>query len=499
MNKRTKHGRRKKTVDEKELLKRKQVKEIRLTLSNLGFTMLSGISGHNFTYRDRTTEIDDFWVYENLVFIVEYTTDQDISKHLLNKKVFYDLVDSSHADFIDFMLSNTLFKPYQDYFEHNDYTKKQIHIRILYCSLKQVDKQLKNLFTENRSVVFYDYDIAYYFKQIASTIKYSARYEFFLFIKIDHSHIGNSNISSNNVFEGDILPVEKSSFKDGYNVVSFYIDAESLMRRAYVLRQESWRYDDAGGLYQRMMIGKKINSMRKYLSTEGRVFINNIIATISKESTKLLDNDNNVIEIDTKGQIAGNESGYETIKPTRVQIEDKPNVIGIIDGQHRVYAYHEGTDVYEDAIKKIRNKQHLLVTAVLFPESEKKEERQKFEATLFKEINNTQSNISSALKQQIELMISPFSTTAISKKILNRLNDNGPLHNHIELHSYDKGKIKTGSIVSFGLLPLVKYDDSSESDSFFKIWNNERKTVLKEADCKEFELRDEYTTDALSF
>ncbi|MBR4811022.1 MAG: hypothetical protein IK039_04595 [Bacteroidaceae bacterium] len=482
----------KKQLSEDEIIKRSQKKDISTALANMGFKRLSGIADRNFTYKERQTDIDDFYVYENIVLLIEYTTASDVSKHLVPKSVFYDLVDRSHADFVSYMLSNPLFVSFKDYYEQGGYTKNQIRIRILYCSLQPVDKKHKKLFENNQTLLFYDYEIAYYFKQLASVIKHSAKYEFFMFLNINHSDIGPIDVSSSSVFQGDILPVEKSSFKSGYNVVSFYIDAESLMRRAYVLRQESWRYSNAGGLYQRMIIGKKINSMRKYLSSEGRVFINNIIATISKGSAKLLDDNGNVIEIDNQGQFVGNESGYDKIKPTRVQIEDKPNVIGIIDGQHRVYAYHEGTDLYEDNIKIIRKKQHLLVTAVLFPESESVFERQKFEATLFKEINNTQSNISSALKQQIELMISPFSSTAISKCILNSLNDNGPLHNHIELHSYDKGKIKTASIVSFGLQPLVKFDDSSESDSFFKIWKNDRKNALKEVDCNDLVLRNEY-------
>ena len=73
---------------------------------------------------------------------------------------------------------------------------------------------------------------------------------------------------------------EKSSFKEGYKIISFYIDAASLLKRAYVLRQEGWRKKENVGYYQRMLDSKKIVGMRRYLSTEGRVFINNIIAQL---------------------------------------------------------------------------------------------------------------------------------------------------------------------------------------------------------------------------
>ena len=362
----------------------------------------------------------------------------------------------------------------------------------MYCSIKPVESQYKEVFSDNKSVFFYDYDIVQYFKLLSATIKRSARYELFHFLEIKASEIGNnrSDIPSSDKFKGNILPVEKSSFKDGHNIISFYIDAESLIRRTYVLRQESWREDDAGGFYQRMVIGKKISSMRKYLANEGRVFINNIIATLSNDSAQLLDSNGKEVIISDKGVFEGNES-HDQVMPAQVQIDDLPNIIGIIDGQHRVYAYHEGTDAYENKISILRKQQHLLVTAVLFPKTEHEGSRRKFEATLFREINNNQTNINSQLKQDIDMMISPFSVTAVCKSIIAKLNESGPLADMIAVHSYDKGKLKTASIVSYGLTPLVKYDDSSVSDSLYKIWSNPDKSKLNK-DCEEYELKKQY-------
>ena len=306
------------------------------------------------------------------------------------------------------------------------------------------------------------------------------------------SEIGTctSDIPGSHKYKGNILPVEKSSFEKGHNIISFYIDAASLIRRAYVLRQESWREDDAGGFYQRMVIGKKITAMRKYLANEGRVFVNNIIATLSNDSAQLLDADGKIINISEEGFFEGNES-HDQIVPAQVQIDDLPNIIGIIDGQHRVYAYHEGTDVYEERISDLRNQQHLLVTAVLFPRSVHMGTRRKFEATLFREINNTQTNISSQLKQDIDVMISPFSVTAVCKSIISKLNESGPLSDLIAVHSYDKGKLKTASIVSYGLIPLIKYDDSIGSDSLFMTWSNPDKNKLNK-DSEDYDLRKLY-------
>lgn len=493
--KKTPKKRKRVILTEEELQRRGHIKDIRTTMENIGFHRISGIDGNNFVYKSRESELDDIFVFENLIILTEYTSGQDVSTHLLKKKAFYDLVNNSHRDFIEFAIEEPKLKAFGEYYKDelkNKYQIGQIRIRIIYCSIKNIDTQLKEVLKDNKSVYFYDYNIVLYFKLLSATIKRSARYELFHFLKVKASEIGNSvsDLPGSDKYKGNILPVEKSSFKDGHNIISFYIDAASLIRRAYVLRQESWREDDAGGFYQRMVIGKKISNMRKYLANEKRVFINNIIATLSVDSAQLLDRDGKVVKVSDRGFFEGNES-HDQIMPAQVQIEDRPNIIGIIDGQHRVYAYHEGTDVYEERIAELRVQQHLLVTAVLFPQTVSVGARRKFEATLFREINNNQTNISSQLKQDIDVMISPFSSTSICKSIISKLNESGPLSDLISVHSYDKGKLKTASIVSYGLIPLVKYDDSSKSDSLYRLWPNPDKNKLNK-DCEEFELKKLY-------
>ena len=482
-------------LSEDELQRRGHIRDIRTTMENIGFHRISGIDGKNVVYKSRGSEFDDFFIYENLFLIAEYTSDNSVSTHLLKKKAIYDLIDQSHREFIEFVIHEPQLASFGEYYNNTikeRYSVSQIHIRIIYCSIKSVDQHLKDVCATNKSIFFYDYDIVHYFRSLAANIKHSAKYELFHFLNVKASEIGNctSDIPGTHKYKGNILPVEKSYFDKGHNIISFYIDAASLIRRAYVLRQDSWREEDAGGFYQRMVIGKKITAMRKYLANEGRVFVNNIIATLSNDSAQLLNNEGKIIKVSDEGYFEGNES-HDQIAPTQVQIDDIPNVIGIIDGQHRVYAYHEGTDAYEEKIAALRNKQHLLVTAVLFPKSLSDEARRKFEATLFREINNNQTNISSQLKQDIDVMISPFSPTSICKNIISKLNESGPLADLISIHSYDKGKLKTASIVSYGLIPLVKYDDSSESDSLYRLWPNPEKKKLNK-DCEEYELKKLY-------
>ena len=291
-------------------------------------------------------------------------------------------------------------------------------------------------------------------------------------------------------FSGHILPEVKRTFQEGYKIVSFYIDAESLLRRSYVLRQNGWKNIENVGHYQRMLLPKEITGMRKYLVEKNRVFINNIITSVSISKIKLYDSETNELKLQSNGQFKGSHSSDET--PAFIEINIESNIIGIIDGQHRTFAYHEGNDIYEKVIASHRKIQNLLVTEILFPLSEAPEKRLQFEANLFLEINANQSNASSQLNQEIELMINPVSSIAITKRILLGLNKSGPLGKLIKQYWYEKGKLKTASIVSYGLRSLVKMEDVKAKDSVFSIWRNGEKGKLKKKDNQEFALLTKY-------
>ena len=473
---------------------REQKKEIRDILKNIGFNRLNYIDGKNFIYEGRTSELDDIFWCENIILLTEYTIGKD-SNHLINKSVFYNKVNEDTRAFINFLLSENKLESFREYYEKNikdKYTINQLKIKILYCSKKDVSAEHK---AAVKNVIYFDFHIVQYFKSLTKVIKRSSKYEFLEFIGLSFSEFGENILGSGNTsinkFSGHILPEEKSSFKEGYKIVSFYIDAESLIKRAYVLRQEGWREKENIGYYQRMLVSKKISNMRKYLTEEKRVFINNIISTISEDNIKLLDQTGNIIQINDNGDFEGNNASTN-VTPATIEIDDMCNIIGIIDGQHRTYAYHEGDDPYESIIKRLRKVQNLLVTGIIFPRKESKEHRRKFEANMFLEINLNQTKVSSKLQQEIELLITPFSSVAIGKSILKKLNESGPLNNLIEQYSFEKGKVKTASIVSFGLKPLIKLDDQSGSDSLFSILTHPNKNNLKAKEVDDYQLLNEY-------
>ena len=489
--------RKRKVLPPEEKLRRKeqrdQMKEIREIMSRIGFTRLSGIDGKEFVYDGRTSELDDIFICENIILLTEYTIGDP---HILTKKIIYDKINNNTHTFIKYLLDNKIFDSFNDIYDNSisdKYTINQLRVKILYCSKKSISQEHKD---NVLNVIYFDHHIVKYFKSLTGVIKLSSRYEFMDFLGIKENEWGenilDSSIIATSCFSGHILPEEKSSFKEGYKIISFYIDAASLLKRAYVLRQEGWRKKENVGYYQRMLDSKKIVGMRRYLSTEGRVFINNIITTISENDIKMYNDEirQEEIVIDENGDFVG-DNKRTNVTPAYVEILNKCNIIGIIDGQHRTFAYHEGDDTYESSIKKLRKIQNLLVTGIIFPKTESQENRLKFEAGLFLEINSNQKKVGQLIQQEIQMQIMPFSNIAVGKRILNMLNDHGPLANMIELYSYEKGKIKTASIVSFGLKPLIKFDQS-KSDSFYSIWDNEDKIDLLEKNCQNYTLLDDY-------
>lgn len=489
--------RKRKVLPPEEKLRRKeqrdQMKEIREIMSRIGFTRLSGIDGKEFVYDGRTSELDDIFICENIILLTEYTIGDP---HILTKKIIYDKINNNTHTFIKYLLDNKIFDSFNDIYDNSisdKYTINQLRVKILYCSKKSISQEHKD---NVLNVIYFDHHIVKYFKSLTGVIKLSSRYEFMDFLGIKENEWGenilDSSIIATSCFSGHILPEEKSSFKEGYKIISFYIDAASLLKRAYVLRQEGWRKKENVGYYQRMLDSKKIVGMRRYLSTERRVFINNIITTISENDIKMYNDENRQEEIviDENGDFVG-DNKRTNVTPAYVEILNKCNIIGIIDGQHRTFAYHEGDDTYESSIKKLRKIQNLLVTGIIFPKTESQENRLKFEAGLFLEINSNQKKVGQLIQQEIQMQIMPFSNIAVGKRILNMLNDHGSLANMIELYSYEKGKIKTASIVSFGLKPLIKFDQN-KNDSFYSIWDNENKTYLLDKNCQNYTLLDDY-------
>ena len=426
-----------------------------------GFERISSASDQEFTFDGTTSDLDDIFVYHNIIVLCECTVSQNkISEHLKKKKVLYDKILKDPPAFRNF-LSQT----FPDFSASQDpkYQPHHLRIKILYCSRYPLKAELK---ADVPGVLYFDYNIIRYFKAISERVKYSARYELFSYLGLSHKDIGAAAISQGAVaqlsYKGSILPDGQSHFPKGYKVVSFYVDPAALLERCYALRKDGWR-DDIG-LYQRMIRQTKIDSVRKYLLSKQRVFINNIIVTLP-DTTKLTDDDGNTLD----------PAKIQETEPGNILLPSEYNSIGLIDGQHRVFSYYEGGRD-EDKISILRVQQNLLVTGIIYPSNLSSTDRSKFEATLFLEINATQTNAKSDLKQAIGILLEPFSQNSIARRIVNLLNEKDSLNGEFEKYFYDKGKIKTTSIVSYGLRQLIKFNGD---DSLFRVWNHPSKADLE--------------------
>ena len=471
-----------------------QRREVRSILSNMGFHRIAGIDGKNFQYDGRTSEMDDVFFLENVMVIMEYTIVKEYKSHLAKKNLFYQKVLSDPEAFIEFLNQQVAFNAFKEYYEKNVLPKfpsrSQIQVKIVYCSKEDVSSEYRRSIP---GVHFFDYYIVHYFKFLSSALKKSAKYDFLDFLDVSEDQFGDrisENQTSSSQVQAYVLPEVKTLFNEGYKVVTFYMDPDSILKRAYVLRHEGWREKSSATYYQRMADPKRIAAIRKYVATEKRVFVNNIIVTLSEDNVVFYDSKNNMIPISENGKFGLEANTRPGV--FKMSLNEKRNTVGIIDGQHRVFSYHEGDDIYEEEISKLRHQQNLLVTGILFPKKEKTEARRKFEANLFKDINVKQVKISSYLQQELDLIVSPFSMVSIAKLVLFSLNEEGPLAKKMELYSFDKGKVKTASIVSFGLRPLIKLGDSK--DTLFSIWMHPQKEELLNVKCENYSLRDEYVS-----
>jgi DGQHR domain-containing protein len=449
-----------KLIDPQIVAQRKQKYSIRSLFKRLGFQRVRS-DGIEFTFKNRTGELDDIFLYENIVILGEYTIGKKGSEHVAKKSLLYNLINSNQTEWMEFASATF------DGLEELKYLPSEYRVKICYFSVHAVSDEI---YQALNYLYFLNGAKFRYFDALARTIHKSARLELFKYLALDFKQIGSevkTTSSTSRAFGGFVLPESFSSFPKGFKVVSFYADPNTLLTMSYVLRKDSWR--DEEGLYQRVLMKGRMKEMRKYLTTEERVFVNNIIVTLPKE-TKLNEPGEEGKNIDTKA--------LEKVRDVVISVPFKSDVIGIIDGQHRVFCYHEGDDQYEKKISKLRDRQNLLVTGVIYPSGYSEPDKRRFEAKLFLEINDKQRRARSELKHSIELILSPYSTIAIAKAVVSRMNANGALRLMLQTNYFDPPRlIRTSSIVSYGLRPLLKLEGS---DSLFSAWTNPQKQKLVE-------------------
>lgn len=448
------------TEAKKKRLEIKYRADVKAFFTNAGLDSIN-VNGKEIEFKGRTGELDNLFVKDNIVIVCEDTQAINSGHHLLKKKIIFDLIETYKHEFIEFLIST--FPDFKALHLKSSFQFHHYIVKITYFSRNPIDKEHTN---QCPTIFFFENPRLRYFVSLSKAIGKTARYELYKYLQIPYKSVGDACIKGSvsksvTSYQGFLLPEANSNYPQGYKVLSFYIDPLTLLEKSYVLRKDGWEDPDA--TYQRMLEHKKIRSMRKYLYETNKVYVNNLIVTLPSSTT--------FSSPITNEQLSNNSLLVN--QHISINLPDEFNIIGLIDGQHRVYSYHEGNDVYENTISKLRKCQNLLVTAIMYPSDLSELDRTKFEATLFLEINDKQSKAKGDLKQAIELIVRPFSTTAISKAIIAQLAKNGPLKNLIEENYFDdSNKIKTSSIVSYGLKPLIKF---TGNDSLMSIWEHQNK------------------------
>lgn len=460
-----KKGKKVLSAEERALLRRqrKHASDFSRFFKELEFKLIRS-DGTQINFEGRTGELDGIYIYKNIVLLIELTVAaKHDNKHLLGKKPLFDKIHENQTTFIEF--AKEKYKGFSSALD-DTYSSEDFQIRIIYAPLSEPNQEL----IDNCPNVHFMHGVTKkYFISLAKTIHRSARIEFLNFLEVPWDSVGENVIktqSSNHEFQGYLLPEGNSAHPKGFKIVSFYADPETLINKAYVLRRDGWRDDNH--LYQRVLVSKKITHMRRYLTDEQRVFVNNVIVTLPSDTAL-----NNI------GSPGQNIPPTDLLKARAVSIiiPGGYNTIGIVDGQHRVFCYHEGADTSESKIGKLRKRQNLLVTGIIYPKNFTPPERHAFEAKLFLEINDNQTRTRSALRQDIEVIVRPFSGIAVAKRVMRGLTKKGPYAGLFQSSYFDSAsKIKTSSIVSYGLRPLVKFDGT---DSLFHAWQHPQKDRLK--------------------
>lgn len=419
--------------------------------------------GFHFTIGGRTGELDHIFVWENVVLLCEETAGKDATKHCTNKIFLHAKIKENWDEF------------FQQYTEQNpklltalgpDYQIHDLEVRHIYYS-EEID--VAGTIGDPSPMLIFTRAQARYFKSLVDTIERSAKFELLKYLDVALHQVGDARISGNGVplnsYNAFALSAAHTSYPPGFAVVSFYADPLALIQRAYVMRRDGWESPNLS--YQRFVKSEKLVKMREYLAGNGKVFINNIVVTLPPEAI-LADSAGKVLVAATMK----NKANVKLSLPLEL------GTVGIVDGQHRILSYYEGADPFDQTISRLRKRQNLLITGIVFPANYSAEMRVKFEAEIFLGINNNQSPVHTQLRQDLETIINPETPLAIARSIVLRLSKEGPLADMLQMSQFDPSdKISSGSLGPYVVKPLIR-----RNSALYKTWDAAGVRDLSNAD-----------------
>lgn len=438
-------------------------RRIRTTFTNAGFAYLA-TSGIERKFGNKVGELDQVFVFENIILICEDTVEKSPRDHLKNKKLLADEILANVGDLIDWL--RTDFPEKLAGFDEYDVARYKVFFLYFTKNDLVLDDDDMALFS---SVKVVQPSTLGYFHKMTQNIKRSARTDIFRFLDIHSADIGAPDAAgaAKKIPTSIIYPTDNTGFQNGVRVVSFMMSADMLLRNAYVLRKDNWQ--ETIELYQRLIERDRIQKIRKFLTDRKSTFINNIIVSLPS-GVEFRDPAGNVVPL----------KSVSSFDSHTMLIPDEMNSICVIDGQHRIFAHYEGIDSLEPEVAKLRKKFHLLVTGLIFPPEMPDLERRKFESEVFLDINSNARPVPQDVLLFIETLKDPFSDLGVARQVLQRLNTLDPFKNQFQLSLMDDGKIKIASIIKFALRYLV--DISDTPDRLFHYWGTpeQREQLLQQ-------------------
>jgi len=456
-----------------------QKKDVINTFKGLGFQYLN-TEGKNKKFGEITSDIDSVFLCENILLICEISVDSDIKNHLLKTGRYFGEINKNKKDLLDWLK-----KEFPDKFTlFCEFPLSRYKVKFIYINENTVAEDKKNYYTNDELCInFFDEKELKYFKKLSTAIKYSGKYELFKLLNLNVDDVGISTSEKNEpgIDSAVILPEMNSGFPEGVRIVSFLMSASQLIQCAYVSRKDNW--ENKLELYQRLIEPSRIIKIREFIAKQKKAFINNIVVSLPNSVNFHLENSSENVDI----------FSLDKIQNLTIKFPISYNSIGIIDGQHRLYAHYEAdtNEKYEKTIKDLRNRLYLLVTGLVFNNTIKTAERVKFESQLFLEINDNQKKVPALNLLTIVSLKEPYSPVGISLKVLSILNKNSLFLKSFELSTFAKGKIKIPSLIKWGLSDILEI--SHERETLFKYWDNDNKLKLLDENYDKFdELYDKY-------
>lgn len=481
----------------------RQLKDVDQLFVNMGFECIATEFKIKDFQGNVLTDIDKIYVCNsNIIICVELTVTKEVIEHFRKKvDIYHSLLqtEESKHEFLIKILRDTnwsnkfdLDKNKLEQVKNNKRLSKKYVIRFLYIYNKQdknIHQKLIDILVSKKgdaNIKLFNNRLLNYFLKISKIIQKSARYEFFSFIGVTYQFYFNKKASScsehivikNN---GVMFPQLMSSCE----VVIFTMSPEELIRQASIHRKNGWREDNY--LYQRFIIQKKINEIRKDLISKKMIFINSIIVSLpdTTEVSEFNLKDSNQSEDDSKLFI--------------MKLPENFDNINIIDGQHRLFSHYES--LKDDNIIQQRESNELFVTGIIFDSAISDIKKRQIEASIFVEINSKQKNIENVLLKEIRKALFPNTIEALSVKVIDKLN-NSPsslfeklLPSPRDFVSNKSNTIERTSIIDYGLMRLLK-TKSKKNIFIVNLWNchqNDQKLITLETILNDSTYREEFS------